>query len=241
MGRPSQTPRARGRSGDLATVAVLGSSRVHRESVVASLARQTRLVVQDYGTGDSESLRQIARRKPDVVLIDLAPVAVPSIIQDVSMRSPTSRLLILGVDEADEEGVLALPEGIVCGLVPRGASLEDLIDAITRTVHGEFCCPLHLAAAMLRRLGARSPSGSRSTDRAPLTPREAQILRLIEQGLSNKEIASRLALASATIKNHIHNILEKFSVHRRSEAVARSRGDGPRLSVVDPKETDRRG
>ena len=61
------------------------------------------------------------------------------------------------------------------------------------------------------------------TDDADLTRRERQIVGLIDQGLSNKEIASRLCIELPTVKNHVHNILEKLHVRRRGEAVARIR------------------
>jgi DNA-binding NarL/FixJ family response regulator len=75
----------------------------------------------------------------------------------------------------------------------------------------------------------RAAFSGRRGDRAPvdaLTSRELQVIRLIDQGLSNKEIASRLSIEVTTVKHHVHNILEKLSVHRRGEAAARVRAHG---------------
>jgi DNA-binding NarL/FixJ family response regulator len=75
----------------------------------------------------------------------------------------------------------------------------------------------------------RSAVGS-ELHRGPLTVRESEIVRLIDQGLSNKEIAVRLGIEVATVKNHVHNLLEKLRVHRRAEAAAHLRARDARLS-----------
>src|SRR2546430_13942847 len=83
------------------------------------------------------------------------------------------------------------------------------------------------AGALLGRIAALATDGRSDRVQALLTSREREIMGLIDEGLSNKEIAKRLRIEVATVKNHVHNILEKLQVHRRGEAAARVRGGKP--------------
>jgi DNA-binding NarL/FixJ family response regulator len=128
-----------------------------------------------------------------------------------------------------EESVLAFAEAGIAGYVPREGSVQDLVDAVERAVRGELQCSPQLAGAIIRRLAWRAAAGS-DFPRGPLTARETEIVRLIDQGLSNKEIAVRLGIEVATVKNHVHNLLEKLRVRRRAEAAAHIRSRDARLA-----------
>jgi two-component system nitrate/nitrite response regulator NarL len=108
---------------------------------------------------------------------------------------------------------------------------------VVHAVRGELLCSPKFAAMLLAQLAAVAPqtvSGRRITDRAAkLTPREREVLDRIGQGLTNKEIARQLGISSATVKNHVHHLLEKLAVQRRSQALAHIRG-----SLVMPAEVD---
>jgi two-component system nitrate/nitrite response regulator NarL len=95
------------------------------------------------------------------------------------------------------------------------------VTAVERVAQGELVAPSEVTAHLadrVRRLVAETPSAV-STDL--LTPRESEILDLIREGLSNKQIAQRLSIQLQTVKNHVHKILRKLGVERRGEAVAR--------------------
>jgi len=92
-------------------------------------------------------------------------------------------------------------------------------------------CSPRVAGALLRRIAALATDGRSDRVPAHLTNREREIMGLIDEGLSNKEIAKRLRIEVATVKNHVHNILEKLQVHRRGEAAARVRAALPRRAV----------
>ena len=95
-------------------------------------------------------------------------------------------------------------------------------------MRGELRCTATLAAKLVQALSSREPPAAGHAPRSPLTARESEIVQLIDEGLSNKEIAVRLGIEVATVKNHVHNLLEKLRVHRRFEAAARLRGKDPR-------------
>jgi two-component system, NarL family, nitrate/nitrite response regulator NarL len=136
----------------------------------------------------------------------------------------------LGLPETDE-AVLAYAEAGIAGYVSRDGSVQDLVTAIEGAVKGELRCSPRLAGTILRRLAWRAAVGGDVSPRTTLTSRETEIVRLIDQGLSNKEIAVRLGIEVATVKNHVHNLLDKLRVHRRSEAAARLRAQDSRATL----------
>jgi two-component system, NarL family, nitrate/nitrite response regulator NarL len=152
---------------------------------------------------------------PDVVLIDIVTLrrGVAGRVRDVL---PASRTVVFAVDEVEED-LLACAEVGVAGFVGRDASVEELLDAVASAQRGELHCPPRLASLMFHRLTALVGGG---TDRLSLTSRQIQIVRLIEAGLSNKEIARQLSIEVSTVKNHVHNVLGKLRVNHRWQAPA---------------------
>jgi DNA-binding NarL/FixJ family response regulator len=120
-----------------------------------------------------------------------------------------------------EEDIIALAEAGVLGYVTRDESLDNLVTTIESVARDEMACSPWMATVLVRRVQALAAERPGPTQR--LTAREAEILELIAQGLSNKEIAARLFIEVTTVKNHVHNILEKLGVSRREEAVACTR------------------
>jgi DNA-binding NarL/FixJ family response regulator len=183
-------------------------------------------------TNLDEAVRLAAELFPSVILVDHALPEVVRTIRLILATQPMVKVVILGVLESDEN-ILACAEAGVAGYVPREASLEDLIEAIECASRGELRCSPRMGATLLRLLALRAASSADHSSRT-LTSREVEIVRLIEQGLSNKEIASRLGIQVATVKNHVHNLLEKLHVHRRAEAADRLRGRPERATPTDP-------
>ena len=213
------------------TVAVVGCARFYRESLARSLGRHRHLIVVDLGIGDQASLERVAHLHPDVALVDLPTAPAAQAAQQLSASSPRSRIISLAPED-NEVAMLALLEAGIAGFVPPGASEDGLVKTIEDAMRGELQLPPRITAALVARL--RTSVGGRSdTSMQPqLTARESEIVGLLEQGLTNKEIASRLAVEAGTVKNHVHHILEKLSIHRRSEAIPTLRGREPRLGLI---------
>jgi two-component system, NarL family, nitrate/nitrite response regulator NarL len=208
-------------------VFVLVAVRLYRDGIVDALRRDPRFRV----VGSAASLRT-AREElegllsaPHVALLDLDLPDGYGAARGIREAWPTIAIVALAVREADED-VVSWAEAGVSGLVSRNASLAELLNAIDAAVDHELICSPAVAGALLRRVAALS-SELPLHEGPPLTRRERQIVRLIGDGLSNKEIAGALQIELATVKNHVHNILEKLSVGNRTEAVtvARARGD----------------
>lgn len=201
--------------------------RLYSEGIRHFLEQQPGYRVVGVASRAAELLRQAEQRLPSLVLLDQALPGGLETLRGLRRLLPSCRVVALGEPE-QEEALLAWAEAGVAGFVPRDASLEDLLQTVTAAGRGELHCSPQVAGQLLRRLAARAEAGPTSLPRLPLTAREAEIVQLIDQGLANKEIASRLGIEIATVKNHVHNLLEKLQVHRRAEAAARLRGRDPR-------------
>jgi DNA-binding NarL/FixJ family response regulator len=158
---------------------------------------------------------------PEVVLVDVAATTRVAVLRELAATDPATPLLAIGVRNADRD-VLACIEAGAVGYVLQDASLDDLADAVHRAVRDEPLASPHVIATLMRRVAALSENGRRETI-GSLTSREVEVVELIEQGLSNKEIATQLSIAVTTVKNHVHSILEKLKVHRRGEIAWRFR------------------
>ena len=177
------------------------------------------------GTSTSvpEALREVSELRPDIILLDVTAARRLADVQRLAKAAAGARIIALGITETPRRVVACAEAGIVA-YVARDATFDELLATLRQVQAGEASCSPRIAAALFRRLAERV--GTASTASA-LTPREREILTLIDQGLSNKEIAQRLYIELATVKNHVHHILAKLHVHRRGEAAARVAGRLP--------------
>jgi DNA-binding NarL/FixJ family response regulator len=196
------------------------SVRLYRDGIADALQEDRRFRVVGSAATLESAVEQLAAlpRPPDVALVD---VGVPDGTRATrALRSawPQTRIVALAVREVDED-VVAWVEAGVSGLVSRDATFAELLDAIEAAAHDEVLTTPSVTAALLRRVAA--VAGERTNGGgAVLTRREREIIRLIDDGRSNKEIAASLRIELATVKNHVHHILVKLGVQRRAEAAA---------------------
>jgi DNA-binding NarL/FixJ family response regulator len=162
---------------------------------------------------------------PDVLLVDYGTAGSVSTIHLVAHQHESTRVVAFSVPETEHHVVECVEAG-AASYVPRDGSFADLMTAIRGALRGELYCRPRIAAMLSRRLATVVNSRDYGVFGASLTDREREIVELIEQGLSNKEIAGRLNIRLATVKNHVHNILEKLNVHRREAAAALMHGRG---------------
>jgi DNA-binding NarL/FixJ family response regulator len=194
--------------GGLAAVDVVASTATGAACVTAAAQFDACVVLLDVSDGDSvETVRQLRAALPSVRTVAIAAPACETIL-------------------------IALAEAGVVAYVTRDESLRDLTAAISSAACGEAHCSARITALLLSRLrGLASERGPRDDPTARLTPREREILGLVAEGCSNKQVALALCIEVATVKNHVHNILEQLDVSRRSEAAALMRGTRAQLST----------
>jgi len=137
-------------------------------------------------------------------------------VRRVRAEFPAAKIVLLGLERTDSDLIDFIGEG-VCAYVPSSAGIADLVNTLQMVRTNRTPASGRITQMVLNTIG-RLSRGERSSGKAPLTDREEEILSLINQGLSNKEIVSRLSIAPSTVKNHVHHLLEKLNVHSRHEA-----------------------
>jgi two-component system, NarL family, nitrate/nitrite response regulator NarL len=202
-------------------VCLVTDIRLYREVLSDSLARYGVLIV-GAAEGVDEAVQLVEKVRPNVVLIDIATAERTETIHALVEATPGIKVVALGVRENERE-MIAYAEAGVSGFVTRDSSIEELVATVESVARGETRCSPRMAAALLRRVANLASERGAEAVEARLTPRECDILGLIENGLSNKEIARRLHIEIPTVKNHVHNILGKLNVRRRGEAAAHAR------------------
>jgi two-component system nitrate/nitrite response regulator NarL len=203
-------------------VLVVSDTRLYREGLAEVFGRTASLVVVGAVAHALDAVEMLENEKveTDVVLLGLAADDTLQAAGFIGAAQPAVRIVALAVDDRPE-GVIPLAEAGICGYVPRDAALADLIGTLRSIVRGESPCSPSVAAGLLRRLAALAGAVDAGPQvPARLTTREQEVLSLLGEGLSNKQIAQRLCIELPTVKNHVHHVLEKLQVSRRTEAVA---------------------
>jgi DNA-binding NarL/FixJ family response regulator len=154
-----------------------------------------------------------------VVLLNVSMRDGMASLTAIRCAVPETPVVALAVSDLDEE-IIACVEAGVAGCLLKGDTYADLLALIASMARGETWCSPRVAAALLRRV-ARPSTGARiePTD-TRLTAREREVMQLVDEGLSNKQIARKLSIELRTVKNHVHHILVKYQVHRRADAIA---------------------
>jgi two-component system, NarL family, nitrate/nitrite response regulator NarL len=165
------------------------------------------------------ALEYIRALSPDVVLLDMGMGEAFAIARMVPSVSRGTRIVALGMPEVEAD-VLVCAEIGIAGYVPRTGSARDAFEAVHAAARGEVRCSPKVAGFLFRHIASLSGQRPNTDPVAGLTAREAQILRLLQQGLSNKMISRQLGIELPTVKNHVHSVLTKLGVHRRAEAVS---------------------
>jgi two-component system nitrate/nitrite response regulator NarL len=210
---------------------IVAQVRLYREGLAEVLGRHEGFVVVGTAAHGEHAPEMIANLRPTVVLVDLDMPHGRELIRAIADHSPQTRVVALAVPETDAD-VLGWAEAGISGYVAREAALTELVDTIESVARGETLASPRIVATLFRHVAVLAARSPRSSD-PRLTARETEILALIGRGLSNKEIADRLVIELPTVKNHVHNLLEKLNVHRRSEAAALWRGEAmPRRELV---------
>jgi two-component system, NarL family, nitrate/nitrite response regulator NarL len=201
---------------------VVAATRLYGEGLASILGADERIEVLGTASTCAQGLALAAARQADVVLIDVSNGAgeVKRLVDGLDHAV----VVAFGVSDEDDL-VLRCAEAGVRGYVPREATVDHLRVVIEGVVRDELVCSSRLAGTLLRHVHWLANERHRvSVDgHGLLTRRESEIVDLIDEGLSNKEIATRLHISLPTVKNHVHHILEKLGVSRRAEAAARVR------------------
>lgn len=216
-----------------ADVLLWSGVRIYREGLHSALADDPR-ITSVTAVADSAACREaLALLHPNVLVLDA--VADGALAVARSARNSSTGVIALGVAEEEPE-VLALAEVGVSAYVTREQPLDGLVAAIVAVAEGEARCTPRITGILLRHVASLAGERERRAGEARqvhLTRREAEILSLVTSGLSNKQIAHQLSIELPTVKNHVHNILEKLGVRSRAQAIIATSGAEPAVAVTN--------
>ena len=191
---------------------------VYRELLVDVLASESEIEVAGSTPADIAGMA-IGMTEPAVVLVDASANAGVERVRAVAAAAPAAKIVAVGIPD-NEALLLELVEAGVAGYATAEQTLGELVEVIEAAAHGELHCSPRVAAALAERVAALKAGAAPDGHDRGLTRRQREIAALIVQGLSNKQIASRLSIEQATVKNHVHNILSKLGVSHREEVVS---------------------
>jgi DNA-binding NarL/FixJ family response regulator len=204
-------------------VLVIEDNRLVRDGLSALLDAQPDFKVVAAAEGANAGLLRAKETKPHVVLVDAALGShdSQSLVKQVKKEAPEAKVVVMDLLPAQED-VIAFIKAGANGFIVKDATLEDFVRTIRAVADGADVVPPSLTGTLLSHIvehaGSHSPSALREA--VQMTKREREITSLIAEGMSNKEIAQRLNIATDTVKSHVHNILEKLALHSRLQIAA---------------------
>ncbi len=216
--RPSQTPPI--------SVAVIDDNRLVREALCAILGQVPGFTVTGSATAD---LAYLTAMKPQVLLLDVGLRDQDSlrVAAGIKRDAPDTAIIVMDLIPVNEEIVEFVNAG-VSGFVLKDASFDEFVASIRRVAWGEKVLPPRMTESLFSQI-ARDSAGQgneRTLEAVRMTRREQEVIGLIGEGLSNKEIASRLNIATHTVKSHVRNVMEKLALHTRLQIAAYSHREG---------------
>jgi DNA-binding NarL/FixJ family response regulator len=210
----------------LMRIVVLHQNRLFRQCLTAVLKGHAGFTAVEVDHEHPDRLHRIQAASPDVVLVDLnlAGGLALELTRQIHRLPGDVKVLLLASGNSVHEIARCVEAGAL-GCIVEESSLTELTDAVETVGRGEAYCSPQVARSIFAEC-ARLAHGRHWSERAGaarLTARELEVLQLVAEGLGNKQIARRLSVSLYTVKNHVHNILEKLQAHDRFEAVELAR------------------
>src|SRR5690242_9346623 len=209
------------------TVAVVDDNRLVRQALAALLEPLPDLRVVAAGVADPAFIEET---KPDVLLLDVGLRDEDSlrVAATLSKQRPGTKIVVMDLVPMNEDIVQFVNAG-VSGFVLKDATFDEFVATIRSVAAGGKVLPPRMAETLFSQI-ARSAAATQPReqvlDDVRMTRREREVIELIGEGLSNKEIAQRLNIAAHTVKSHVRNVMEKLALHTRLQIAAYSRRDG---------------
>ena len=205
------------------SVLLIEDNRLVREGLAALLGGHADLKVVAAAETAQIGLDQIRETKPDVVLVDAALGNGDShrLVRDIRKESPEGRVIVMDLLPVQEDVIEFVRAG-ANGFIVKDATIDDFVKTIRAVSKGADVVPQSLTGTLLSHIAdqAVDRAAPQVINAVRMTNREREIIGLIAEGLSNKDIAQRLDIATYTVKSHVHNILEKLALHTRLEIAA---------------------
>ncbi len=204
------------------SLVVLDANRLLRDGIEAMIADVDGCAIVASFANARQTLQAIQSLRPTIVLLDYSLAEGDSLNACARIRTltPDTRVVVMGLG-TQQEDVGAFIRAGAAGFIMKDASLDEFVSTIRLVAAGQDALPRALTRALFSQIagGTLLPGSAVIDEGMRPTAREQEVMNLLGEGLSNKDIAARLHIAVHTVKSHVHNILEKLSLHTRLEIV----------------------
>ena len=198
------------------SVLIADDHSVVRQGLVSLIEDKADMRVIGEASNGREATELWKKHRPDVTLLDLRMPELDGVgaIKVIRAADENARIIVLTTYDGDEDIYRAIQAGAK-GYLLKDVPCEALLDCVRRVHRGDTCVPVHLATKLARRVSGQT-----------LSEREINVLKLLAQGKSNKEIGSALFISEGTVKSHLKRIFGKLGVTSRTEAIAKATRSG---------------
>jgi DNA-binding NarL/FixJ family response regulator len=201
-------------------VLVVDDHELFRRGLTMLLGVEQGIEVVGEASDGAEGTELAVSSAPDVVLLDVRMPKQSGIEACVAIKaaSPTTKIVMLTVSDEEADLYEAVKNG-ASGYLLKDSSIEEVAQGIRVVAEGQSLISPSMAAKLIDEFKTMSRPDRSQGPALKLTERELDVLRLVAKGLSNRDVAHRLAISENTVKNHVRNMLEKLQLHSRMEAV----------------------
>jgi DNA-binding NarL/FixJ family response regulator len=207
-------------------IVLVEDNRILREGIKAVINAQADLKVVAVSSGNHEAMLLARTKKPHVILMDLGLRSANGLrmVKDLSTELPQIRVIGMGLIPSQLD-VIEFVEAGAAGFILKDATLEEVMRTIRSVAAGTKILPPTLTESLFTRVIEQALQKGKGNlpSAVRMTKREREIIVLIAEAMSNKEIAERLNLSTFTVKSHVHNILEKMALHSRLQIATQFR------------------
>jgi DNA-binding NarL/FixJ family response regulator len=199
---------------------ILSDIRFVREGLAEVLGRDGTFQIAGVAADIEQACALVKSVPPRVILVDTALPHGITAVATLCKSALEAKVVAFALAETETE-VIAWAQAGIAGYIPRNTALTAMVGLLSGIVHGEQVCPTRIASGMLRWIAQHAENVTRpqaASGQCGLTAREREIASLMSANLSNKDIARRLGISVATTKSHVHNILAKLGVNKRTQA-----------------------
>lgn len=200
---------------DRIKVLIADDHAVVREGIAASLNNEPDINIVAKVSNGNEAISKTIELKPDVIIMDISMPVCSGLeaTSAISQQSPQTKVLIFTISDKEEDLFRAVKFG-ARGYLLKSATLEEITNAIRQIHKGEAILSSYVAGKLLDEFRKNRTDGN------PLSQREGEVLSLVGEGLTNREIAEKLIVSPGTVKTYLQRILEKLHLNNRAEAMA---------------------
>jgi DNA-binding NarL/FixJ family response regulator len=221
--RSLETEAAAERRSGTAQLIIADDHELARAGLRSMIGGEAGLTIVGEATNGREALELCRRYQPDLALLDMRMPEMDGLAATRAIKDecPRTAVIIVTMHENPDYLFEALKAG-AAGYLLKDASQRDVVTAIRQVLRGESLLNQDLATQLLRRLAGEAGGSPRPRPPERLTPRELDVLRLLAQGQTNREIARRLVVSVGTVKVHVEHIIAKLGVSDRTQAAVRA-------------------